>query len=133
MDAIYSLWHFYDCRTINFWSIQQMMNPSCSCFEEALEVMDRELNSLMVKKQTDYGHGNITAFGELGVLVRCSDKLARIKNILASGRVPSNEAIEDSWMDLANYAKIALMLRRGLFTLPLRRDANLPQQPLEVL
>lgn len=108
------------------------MSASCSCFEEALEVVDRELNGLMVKKQTDYGHGNITAFGELGVLVRCSDKLARLKNILTRGIVPSNEAIEDSWMDLANYARIALMLRKGLFMLPLRRDANLPT-PLEVV
>lgn len=103
-----------------------------TCFEEGMDIVDRELKSLMVAKQTDYGHGNITAFGEIGVLVRCSDKLARLKNILTSGRVPSNETIEDSWMDLANYAKIALMLRKGLFTLPLRRDADLPP-PLEVV
>ena len=74
----------------------------------------------MVKKQRDYGSGNITDFGELGCLVRASDKINRIKNLTLSKKDPSNETLEDSWRDLANYSIIALMLRRNVFTLPLK-------------
>ena len=34
------------------------------------------------KKQHDYGPGNIAGFGEQGVLVRVSDKIARVKNLI---------------------------------------------------
>ena len=84
--------------------------------------------ALMVRKQTDYGPGNISAFGELGVLVPLSDKLERLKNLLltrdAQGRItmnpaaPANESVEDSYRDLLNYALIALMVRQGQWDLP---------------
>jgi hypothetical protein len=42
----------------------------------------REQMALMVKKRQDYGPGNINAFGELGVVVRLSDKMERLKHLL---------------------------------------------------
>ena len=78
-----------------------------------------DLKSLMLKKQKDYGPRNITDFGELGILIRANDKIARLKNLRFSGRTAVNESVDDSWMDLANYGIIALMLRRGVFDLPL--------------
>lgn len=91
-----------------------------TCFEEALADVLCELADLMIRKQADYGHQNITEFGELGVLVRANDKIARLRNLLWHNQgEPKNESIEDTWRDLANYAIIALMLRRGTFTLPL--------------
>ena len=76
----------------------------------------------MVDKQRDYGSGNILSFGEFGVLVRLYDKMERLKNLLTKNKEPKNEAIEETWMDIANYAKIALMLRMGIFELLLRED-----------
>lgn len=70
---------------------------------------------VMEAKQTDYGSGNISAFGEFGVLVRCSDKVNRLKTLLEAKRAPKNEALEDSWKDLANYGIIGLMCHRGLW------------------
>jgi hypothetical protein len=69
---------------------------------------------IMDKKQQDYGSNNISAFGEFGVLVRLNDKIERLKNL---NKMPSvkNEAIEDSYLDIANYAVIALMIRRNLW------------------
>lgn len=92
-------------------------------FEEALDEIMIELRELLIEKQRDYGHRNILDFGEYGVLVRANDKIARLKNLLGK-KEPKNESIDDSWRDLANYAIIALMLRKGTFTLPLDEDTT---------
>lgn len=91
-------------------------------FEEAIDEVMGELRELMINKQRDYGHSNITDFGEYGVLVRLNDKVCRLKNLLGK-KEPKNESIDDSWMDIANYSIIALMLRKGIFTLPLKEDS----------
>lgn len=89
-------------------------------FEDGVDLIISDLRKILIKKQGDYGHGNITAFGEYGVLVRSHDKMARLKNLMTKKQTPNNESIEDSWADLANYAVIALMLRRDVFKLPLK-------------
>jgi len=66
---------------------------------------------VLAEKQHDYGPGNISSFGEVGVLVRASDKVARLRNLM--GRVAKNEAIGDSWLDIANYGVIAQVVRSG--------------------
>ena len=92
-------------------------------WQSAAQIIVDELVVLLADKQHDYGHGNITAFGELGVLVRASDKMERLKNLHAKTRLePRTETIVDSWIDLAGYSIIALMLRRDWFNLPLRED-----------
>jgi hypothetical protein len=88
-------------------------------FEAAVDVVLGELRATLIRKQHDYGPGNILDFGEYGVLVRANDKMARLKNLLKSGEAPANEAIDDTWGDLANYGIIALMVRRGLWGLPI--------------
>jgi len=94
-------------------------NCRVSTFEQALDTILAGLRALMIAKQKDYGPGNIMAFGELGVLVRVNDKIERLKNLHKSGKEPKNESLDDSWRDLANYGIIALMLRRGIFNLPM--------------
>lgn len=90
-------------------------------FEEGLNEILEELRKLMIAKQKDYGPKNILDFGEKGVLVRANDKVARLRNLLwKKDKTPENESIEDSWKDLANYAIIALMLRREKFDRPLK-------------
>lgn len=91
-------------------------------FEQAFDKVVADLRKLMISKQRDYGHENITSFGELGVLVRANDKMARLRNLLWGSKEPKNEGVEDTWRDLANYAIIALMLREKIFTLPLKEE-----------
>jgi hypothetical protein len=68
---------------------------------------------LMDGKQQDYGSGNISAFGTVGVVIRMSDKFERIKNLFKNKRKRTvNESILDSFTDIANYAIIAQMLER---------------------
>jgi hypothetical protein len=66
-------------------------------------------------KQQNYGPTNIAGYGELGVAVRQSDKVARIRNLIVTGREPADETRDDSWGDAMVYSAIALMCRWGLW------------------
>jgi hypothetical protein len=41
------------------------------------------------------------------------DKLARINHLTDSGNTPENESLRDSFIDLANYAIIGLLVLDG--------------------
>lgn len=96
-------------------------------FEDSIIEINQECDQLLIDKRQDYGSGNITKFGEFGVLVRASDKLERLINLLEGDKEPVNESIEDTWKDLRNYAQIALMLRRDQFDLPLQDDSAMKE------
>lgn len=66
------------------------------------------------RKQRDYGSRNISEFGEFGILMRVWDKICRLKNLMGKEN-PQNESIDDSWLDMANYAIIAILVRRGIW------------------
>lgn len=71
------------------------------------------LAELLIRKQKDYGPKNISDSpgGPLnGLRVRMFDKLARINNLVETGATPQNESLRDSFMDIANYAIIAMMV-----------------------
>ena len=68
---------------------------------------------VLVSKQTDYGPSNIANApgGPInGLRVRIFDKVSRINNLVDTGAEPENESIKDSFLDLANYAIIGLMV-----------------------
>lgn len=68
---------------------------------------------LLIRKQKDYGPKNISDApgGPLnGLRVRMFDKLARINNLIETGVKPENESMRDSFIDLANYSVIAMMV-----------------------
>lgn len=71
---------------------------------------------VLVKKQSDYGPKNIAMApgGALnGLRVRMHDKLSRINHLIDSGATPENESLRDSFLDLANYSIIAMMVVDG--------------------
>lgn len=76
----------------------------------------------LVGKQRDYGHENIASFGLVGIAVRMCDKVARLRNLLASGAEPVNESLLDTWVDLVGYGLIAEMWINGTFMLDLPAD-----------
>ncbi len=45
-----------------------------------------------------------------GLRVRMHDKISRINNLIDSGATPENESLKDSFLDLANYSIIAMMV-----------------------
>lgn len=76
-----------------------------------------ELEDLMHERGVKYGPGNIAEFGDFGAVVRMSDKFARLRNLYVegSGGDVRDESVEDTLMDIANYAVIILAWRRGLW------------------
>ena len=91
-----------------------------SSFEKACRAKALEIAELVINKQRDYGHDNINAFGEFGVLVRTNDKVARLRNL--QGKEGVTEPRIDAWKDIGGYAIIALMLDEGTFQLDLKED-----------
>lgn len=87
-----------------------MKNPS------DVDVILNELRSIMMKKQADYGPLNIALApgGPMnGLRVRMYDKLARLNNLADKDATPNFESVEDTLIDLANYAIIGLLVQRG--------------------
>ena len=77
-----------------------------------LLMLAHENVQLADRKQQDYGPNNILYSGEIGIIVRCQDKICRLKHLIEKGGEAKNESIEDSYRDLANYALIGSLLRR---------------------
>ena len=87
-------------------------------FAVSVERVAEEARSLLVRKQKDYGPYNISRApgGPLnGLRVRIFDKVSRINNLLDTGATPENESLRDSFIDLANYGLIALMVLDGVW------------------
>lgn len=77
-----------------------------------------------LSKNSDYSPMNILMTGEVGLVTRLWDKISRLLSLTGfrakieqgtfdAPRVPKNEAIDDTYMDLSVYGVIGLLLRRG--------------------
>lgn len=73
-------------------------------------------------KNADYSPANILGTGEIGLITRLWDKMARLMNLsgfhiqiakseLRPPRSPKNESIDDTYLDLSVYAIIGKLLR----------------------
>jgi len=97
---------------------EKMAPEQCKMFREVIERM----YSTHLDKNQDYSKYNILATGFHGVVTRIWDKTARLMSLagfnIGTGeytgeKSAKNESIEDTLIDLANYAVIALILRRN--------------------
>tara|TARA_R100001594_G_scaffold93308_1_gene127618 strand:- start:33 stop:383 length:351 start_codon:yes stop_codon:yes gene_type:complete len=97
--------------------VEEMYPETTSLFKQ----QQHEQYHLFCLKQYDYGPGNISVgtqlinddevqFSILGLWFRINDKIQRLKNIFTSKQNPQNESVQDSFMDLANYCNIALIV-----------------------
>ena len=76
-----------------------------------------KLNVLYERKNRDYGDSFGKGYGEYGMtmpVIRLEDKLNRLKSLLKSAAQVKDESIEDTLMDLANYAIMTLIERNIL-------------------
>jgi len=99
-----------------------IINPKT--FEEACDLVAADISDLIASKQNDYGKDNILGFGEQGIVVRLWDKIHRFKNLVWGNSRPKNESVEDTLNDIAGYAIIGLLLRKGWFELPMKEEKN---------
>jgi len=85
-------------------------------FEEAVQQKFQHAKHVLLSKHKDYGPKNIanSPGGPLnGLRVRMWDKFARINNLIDSKRNPEHESLRDSFLDMANYAIIAMLVLDG--------------------
>ena len=75
-----------------------------------------QAEDLLIGRHRDYGPGNIAnGYPDplTALVVRMGDKMERIKNLLSSDHPTYGERLRDSWMDLANYGLIGVMVIDG--------------------
>lgn len=94
--------------------------------DKSFEQVCDELLLMFLKKHKDYGKGNILANGEIGIAMRVSEKIERLKHLLMTQGTPTNETIDETWTDIAVYAIIARLLRSGDFK---RLDVDIKRLP----
>ena len=77
-----------------------------------------ECREISIKKANDYGADVLEVFGEKGAVVRMSDKMHRLLNLIWHQTKPkvNDEKVEDTTKDLINYAAYLIMINRGKLT-----------------
>ena len=74
------------------------------------------LHDLYIRKNADYGdsvHDTYTKYGLTSFLVRIEDKLNRARTLSSKRALVDDEKIEDTLLDMANYAILAVIELRG--------------------
>ena len=87
-----------------------------SDFNADVSAIAAEAAALLIKKHQDYGPDNINNApgGAMnGLIVRLHDKMERLKTLITGNKTPKYESIEDTLIDMLNYALIGLMVQRG--------------------
>ncbi len=75
-----------------------------------MKEVQAEALALFTKKNADYGDA-FAKYGVIGVLMRIEDKIQRSLSISKNGiTLVNDERIQDTLLDLHNYAAMALML-----------------------
>ena len=85
-----------------------------------------EMYEMFAAKHMDYGLNNIALGGDIlnndddkkfsltGLAIRLTDKISRLKNLLINGRAfVKGEGMEDTFLDIANYGIIGLLVGRN--------------------
>ncbi|MGC8649319.1 MAG: hypothetical protein ACP5UN_03850 [Candidatus Micrarchaeia archaeon] len=101
----------------------KIKNTAISEFIKKSEKIDieevlKKAESIGLKKNNDYGSDNILKYGIIGIIVRIGDKIARYQNLIkdSSKQMVMDEKIEDTLMDIVNYATYGEMLSDGVWS-----------------
>jgi len=85
--------------------------------ESDVDAILKELKETLLKKQQDYGPLNISLApgGPYnGLRVRMFDKLQRFSHLVDTNNdTPNYESLRDTFLDLANYAIIGILVQSG--------------------
>ena len=75
-------------------------------FKHEIDTFNKQSAELMVKKNEDYSGDNLIKVGPAGIASRMVDKTHRLLNLTASNNPINNESIDDTLMDIINYAHL---------------------------
>lgn len=68
------------------------------------------LQQTLIKKNADYGNASVKNGGSVGNYVHMTDKLSRLQNLLGKEGKINYESVNDTWLDLAGYATIGIII-----------------------
>jgi hypothetical protein len=108
-------------------------SPTVELFEteypelsEEFKRITEEMYEMFAAKHMDYGLNNIALGGDIlnnkddkkfsltGLAIRLTDKISRLKNLLLNGKnFVKGEGMEDTFIDIANYGIIGLLVGRN--------------------
>ena len=99
---------------------------------EMRKLHEEELN-LYIAKSHDYGNKSIEETGVVGILVRILDKVHRALHLSEDGRMAmvTDEKLEDTLMDISNYANMALIEHRNVLQPLLMRKMEEDKTPIK--
>lgn len=88
--------------------------------ENSIAKTTDEIKELLIEKNRKYGDNNLCTHGHMGIIIRMSDKIARLENLSKieveeddiKGFDKREAAMEDAYKDLAGYCINALRLMR---------------------
>lgn len=73
-----------------------------------------QARKLALRKNHDYGCVSLKSFNGLGMMSKLYDKAERFQNIYAKNqRLVLDESLEDTFIDIINYATYCIMYSRG--------------------
>jgi len=133
LDSLASFVSWHEAAS-DFQAVSVMVDAGCMAMHSlvplTLGVDKTEMHKMLCRKQHDYGHGNISKFGLVGVAVRMCDKIARAENMTEKGGASAQvtEPLKDAFEDIIGYAVIAVMLYRNTFMLPLDSSESAKQK-----
>jgi len=113
--------------------VDRDVHPVVEQMEKEWPIMTKEFKrlqkqqyELFLKKQHDYGPGNISVGTQLqtddevhlsltGLWFRMNDKIQRLKTLLMGGRdnAVEGEPLEDAYLDVSNYGIMATIVKNG--------------------
>ena len=86
-----------------------------------------DMLNLFCMKQQDYGPKNIGMGAEvvdtdeqvklslMALSIRINDKVQTLLNLTTTDKKPNNESLEDTFIDIANYAVMSIIVQRKLW------------------
>ena len=89
-----------------------MTNKDMTAKEIAHKKLTDDIHEMFLKKNRDYGNSFENSLDEWGLLpsvIRIQEKLDRTKTSLKKDLLVSDESVEDTFLDLANYAIMTVM------------------------
>lgn len=89
-----------------------MTNKDMTPKEIAHKKLTDDIHEMFLKKNRDYGNSFENSLDEWGLLpsvIRIQEKLDRTKTSIKKELLVSDESVEDTFLDLANYAIMTVM------------------------
>ena len=111
-------------KTIDGLGVIEVFEAEYPDLSNEFKNIQEEMYEMFARKHMDYGLNNIALGGDLtdetdkkfsltGLCIRLTDKISRLKNLLSNGKnYVKGEGMEDTFIDIANYGIIGLLVGR---------------------